>query len=152
MELLSSSIIQRLYHDGLLNQSVAVLAHVLQDLVGSIVAGGGGGLGGHRERVDQGLEGNTCRCKVAARASVVNRRRCERTYLGVVPPDVREQLVDEASHQGSRGVDPSDELRDHLHGRTHNGIQISVTRLYPYFVPFFALSKLLCVVKTLLYL
>lgn len=40
------------YHDGLLHQSVAVLAHVLQDLVGSVVSGRGGGLGGHGQRVD----------------------------------------------------------------------------------------------------
>lgn len=52
-----STIIKSLYHDSLLNQSVAVFTHVLQDLVGSIVAGGGGGLGGHSQRVDQSLEG-----------------------------------------------------------------------------------------------
>lgn len=41
-----------IYHDGLLDQSVAVLAHVLQDLVSSIMAGGGGRLGSHGQRVD----------------------------------------------------------------------------------------------------
>lgn len=40
------------YHDGLLHQRVAVLAHVLQDLVGCIVPGRGGGLGGYSQRVD----------------------------------------------------------------------------------------------------
>lgn len=40
------------YHDGLLNQSVAVFAHILQDLVSSIVAGRGGGLGGDGQWVD----------------------------------------------------------------------------------------------------
>lgn len=50
--------IKFLYHDGLLNQSVAVFTHVLQDLVSSIVAGCGGGLGGHSQRVDQSLEVN----------------------------------------------------------------------------------------------
>lgn len=49
---------KRLYHDGLLNQSVAVFTHVLQDLVSSVVAGCGGGLGGHSQRVDQSLEVN----------------------------------------------------------------------------------------------
>lgn len=39
--------IKSLYHDGLLDQGIAVLTHILQDLVGSIVAGCGGGLGGH---------------------------------------------------------------------------------------------------------
>lgn len=43
------------YHDGLLHQCVAVLAHVLQDLVGGVVPGRGGGLGGHSQRVDQSL-------------------------------------------------------------------------------------------------
>lgn len=52
-----STIIKSLYHDGLLNQSVAVFTHVLQDLVRSIVAGCGGGLGGHSQRVDQSLGG-----------------------------------------------------------------------------------------------
>lgn len=47
-----------LYQDGLLHQRVAVFTHVLQDLVCSIVSGGGCGLGGHSERVDQSLEGN----------------------------------------------------------------------------------------------
>lgn len=41
-----------IYHDGLLDQSVAVLAHVLQDLISSIMAGGGGRLGSHGQRVD----------------------------------------------------------------------------------------------------
>lgn len=48
--------IKSLYHDGLLNQSVAVFTHVLQDLVSSIVASCGGGLGGHSQWVDQSLE------------------------------------------------------------------------------------------------
>lgn len=52
-----STMIKSLYHDSLLNQSVAVFTHVLQDLVSSIVAGCGGGLGGHSQRVDQSLEG-----------------------------------------------------------------------------------------------
>lgn len=50
--------IKCVYHDGLLNQSVAVFTHVLQDFVSSIVAGGGGRLGGHSEWVDQSLEVN----------------------------------------------------------------------------------------------
>lgn len=41
-----------IYHDGLLDQSVAVLTHVLQDLISSVMAGGGGGLGRHGQRVD----------------------------------------------------------------------------------------------------
>ena len=48
-----------LYHHGLLNQSVAVFTHVLQDLVSSIVARCSGGLGGHSQRVDQCLEMNS---------------------------------------------------------------------------------------------
>lgn len=50
--------IKSVYHDGLLDQSVAVLAHVLQDLVSSIVAGCCCGFGGHSQRVDQSLEVN----------------------------------------------------------------------------------------------
>lgn len=47
------------YHHGLLNQSVAVFTHVLQDLVRSIVAGCGGRLGSHSQWVDQSLQKNT---------------------------------------------------------------------------------------------
>lgn len=36
-----------------------MLAHVLQDLVGCIVPGRGGGLGGYSQRVDQSLEGSS---------------------------------------------------------------------------------------------
>jgi len=43
------------YHNGLLDQGVAVLTHVLQDLVGCIVAGSGGGLGGHSKWINQSL-------------------------------------------------------------------------------------------------
>lgn len=35
-------------------------------------------------------------------------------HLGVVPPDVRQQLVDETPDQWPRGVDPGNELRDNL--------------------------------------
>lgn len=45
-----------MYHDGLLDQSVAVFTHVLQDLVSSVVSGCGGGFGGHSQWVDQSLE------------------------------------------------------------------------------------------------
>lgn len=44
------------HHHGLLDQGVTVLAHVLQDLVGCIVAGCCGRLGSHRKRVDEGLK------------------------------------------------------------------------------------------------
>ena len=47
------------HHDGLLHQSVAVLTHVLEDLVGSVVPGGGGGLGRHGQRIDQSLRNKT---------------------------------------------------------------------------------------------
>lgn len=50
--------IQCLYHHGLLNQSVAVFTHVLQNFVSSVVACRGGGLGGHSQWVDQSLEEN----------------------------------------------------------------------------------------------
>ena len=33
-----------------------MLAHVLQDFVGRVVPGCGGGLGGHRQWVDEGLK------------------------------------------------------------------------------------------------
>ena len=44
------------HHHGLLHQRVAVFAHVLQDFVGCVVPGRGGGLGGHCQRVDEGLK------------------------------------------------------------------------------------------------
>lgn len=47
------------YHDGLLNQCVTVLTHVLQDFIGSIVASCSGRLGGHSQWVDQSLQTHT---------------------------------------------------------------------------------------------
>lgn len=44
------------HHHGLLDQGVTVLTHVLQDLVGRIVASCCGRLGSHREGVDEGLK------------------------------------------------------------------------------------------------
>lgn len=43
---------------------------------------------------------------------------CVCTYLGVIPSNVCQQLVDEPTHQGSWGVDSSYELRDHLRKQT----------------------------------
>lgn len=37
-----------------------------------------------------------------------------RAYLWVVPPDVREKLVNKSAHQRTRSVDSSNELRDYL--------------------------------------
>lgn len=42
---------------------------------------------------------------------------CEQAYLGMIPSDVCQQLVDEATHQSSGGVDSSYELGDHLQGQ-----------------------------------
>lgn len=38
----------------------------------------------------------------------------QRAHLWMVAADVGEQLVNEATDQSARGVDPSDELRDDL--------------------------------------
>lgn len=43
------------HHHGLLHQGVAVLTHVLQDLVGCVVTGCGRGLRSHGQGVDEGL-------------------------------------------------------------------------------------------------
>lgn len=62
--------------------------HVLQDLLGGLGACSHRGLSCHSEGVDEGLR--------------------------VVFADVHEQLVDELGHQGARGVNAGDELRDDL--------------------------------------
>lgn len=52
------------HHHGLLDQGVAVLTHVLQNLVGCVVAGCGCGLRSHSQGVDEGLrqtQRNTCK-------------------------------------------------------------------------------------------
>lgn len=43
---------------------------------------------------------------------------CVYTYLWMIPSNVCQQLVDEPTHQSSRGVDSSYELRDHLRKQT----------------------------------
>ena len=42
-------------HHGLVDQGGGVIANLVEDLVGRVPAGGRRGLGGHRQRVDQGL-------------------------------------------------------------------------------------------------
>lgn len=83
--------IKSLYHDGLLNQSVAVFTHVLQDLVSSIVAGCGGGLGGYSQWVDQSLEVNREQCNNHSSLFYVVKQyyqQCEHAYLGMIPSNV----------------------------------------------------------------
>ena len=72
----------------MLYESVAVLAHVLEDLVCSGVSRGDVRFGGDRQRVDESL--------------------------GVGLADVNQEIMDETSDQLTRRVDPRDKLRDNL--------------------------------------
>lgn len=73
------------YHHGLLDQRVAVLTHVLQDLVGCIVTGCGGRLRSHCQGVDEGLskQRNTCKGEPPKQQSVVSRENVQGPHVPV---------------------------------------------------------------------
>lgn len=53
---------------------------------------------------------------------------CVCTYLGMIPSNVCQQLVDEPTHQSSWGVDSSYELRDHLRKQTRGASMNHLSR------------------------
>ena len=72
------------HHDGLVDEALAVLLHLGEDLVGGRLARGRAGLAGHGERIDEGL--------------------------GMVLAHVGEQLVDEPTDERAGRVDASNQL------------------------------------------